>query len=360
MKIQFVIRKNQGTSYHRLVNPFSYYLIEEGDTIQMLEYQKDEPFIDADILVFNNCIDTPIAVLKSYQKKGMKIVIDIDDMWDIPVSHPSYATLKKYNHTERVLASIKLADIVICASMRIQDAVRQHNKNTVVIPNAFPYGQENYTHTNWTAGYKTRFLYAGGVSHLKDVELMSTAFDKIGTTAAVKNETRFLIAGYTAPMRKQFFSPMDMKLDNNNYNIVQGGTGEWDKMVSVFNRTQCAEVLPSRDLIDYIDFYDYADVSLVPLRDHSWNRLKSVLKLAEAATRNLPAICSRVPPYSDIEDVPGIYWVDNNNWLQNIKQCMQEPTERVDRGLALGEYARKNWELTEWNKVRKQVFNSLL
>jgi glycosyltransferase involved in cell wall biosynthesis len=216
--------------------------------------------------------------------------------------------------------------------MRIQDAVRQHNKNTVVIPNAFPYGQENYTHTNWTAGYKTRFLYAGGVSHLKDVELMSNAFDKIGTTAAVKNNARFLIAGYTPPMRKQFFSPLDMKLDNNNYNIVQRGVGEWDKMVSVFNRTQCAEVLPSRDLVDYIDFYDYADVSLVPLRDHSWNRLKSVLKLAEAA----------------------------NNWLQNIKQCIQESTERRERGLALGEYAKKNWELTEWNKVRKQVFTSLI
>lgn len=360
MKIQFVVRKNQGTSYHRLVNPFSYYIPDEGDTIQMLDYEKDEPFIEGDLLVFSNFLATPSVVLKSYKKDGMKIVVDVDDMWNIPTTHPSYKTLAKYRHTERVIESLKLADIVICPTMRLQAAVREYNKNTLVIPNAFPYGLENYTDTNWTAGTKTRFLYCGGASHYDDVALLSGKFSRVATDPQINKNARFLLAGYNKPMRKQFFSAMDMKADNNNYTIVPGVRGEWDKMAAVFNQTGCAEILPAKDLVEYIEFYDYADVSLVPLRDHSWNSWKSTLKLAEAATRNLPVICSNVAPYSDLQDVPGVMWVDNNNWLDHIRKSIKEPEYRKDMGQQLREYARKNWELTEWNKVRKQVFTSLL
>jgi hypothetical protein len=362
MKIQFIYRPKQGVSFHRLVNRFSYYPADIGDTIEMLEYGKDEGFINCDILVYSNFIDTSISELKEMKAKGMKIVVDIDDYWEVPSTNPSYFWLKKANYTQNTIEHMKLADVVLCTTLRLQDAIRKYNKNTIVIPNAFPYGQENYTDTNWVPNMEfTRFLHCAGVSHVDDVAMLSGKFQRIGTDPILNRTCRFILAGYEKAQQIQYFSQQDMKLGTNNYRVVEGKWGNWDKMASVFKKTNCSVILPAKDAIEYIEFYDHADVSIIPLMYNTFNSYKSVLKFAEAATRNIPVICSMVPPYSDELDVPGVLWVQHkDDWLKHIRQCSKDKEYCMDLGKQLGEYCREKYELTKWNEVVKQVFKSLI
>lgn len=359
MKIQFFYRKAQGTSFHRMVNPFSYYPQDENTKVEMLEHKTDEGHINCDVLVYSNFLSTSAEWLKELKKQGTKIIVDIDDIWQVSPAHPSYKMLEQNRFAQRTIENIQIADVVTCTSMRLQEQIRKYNKNTVVIPNAFPYGQENYTPDNRTTSDKTRFLYCGSVGHFRDVQLLAGKFQRIATDASIRDNSQFILAGYEKPKRIQYFSAEDQKAQNNNYRIIEGTNGQWDKMASVFNRTGCADIRPSRDLVEYIEHYDDADVSIVPLQDHNWNYGKSTLKFAEAATRNIPVMCSNVPPYSDVPETRGIIWIDKNDWIPAIKKCIKDRAYIEDMGIQLGEYCREHYELTKWNEVRKQVIDSL-
>jgi len=124
--------------------------------------------------------------------------------------------------------------------------------------------------------------------------------------------------------------------------------------------TGSSKILPTTNLVEYINYYDLTDVVLIPLVKSSWNSYKSVLKILEAATKKLPVICSAVEPYIELSDFPGIMWVNNNNWLDHIRFSIKNPTAVKDMGEQLAERVWKEYSLDSWNIVRKQVFESLV
>src|SRR4051812_21617002 len=105
MKIQFVVQLKSGLSYHRLINPMEFFPYGEGDSADMLYIIEDEHKINgsADILYFNKFIGMSAAQLKAIQKKGTKIVVDMDDSCFLPVNHPSYSMWNSRGNTEKVI-----------------------------------------------------------------------------------------------------------------------------------------------------------------------------------------------------------------------------------------------------------------
>jgi len=359
MKIQFIVQQG-GISYHRFINPMSYMQWDEGDTCEMLWIEKDEPRIDCDVLMYNKFCATSINDLKSKQAAGMKIVVDVDDYWVLPSTHPNYKAWERNMHSQRIAEHIKIADLVICTSMLIQDKVRELNKNTVVIPNAFPYGEEMYKPMP-VKHDKMSFMYMGGSTHYPDVKLMEGKFKRIGSIPYIKDNAEFILAGYERGQAKRYLTPMDQRAQNDNYSIIPVRS-EYDKMSTVFSHTGSYRVLPTTNLDEYINYYDQADVALVPLLQNEWNSMKSTLKIAEAGTKAIPAIVSRVQPYSpELDNCPGIMWVDSKkSWLDHIRWCIDNPVQVIDMGKELSEYCKENYSLQEWNKVRKQVIKSLV
>jgi glycosyltransferase involved in cell wall biosynthesis len=337
---------------------------DEGDYAEMMWQANDEHLVDCDILYYNKFMATDVSVLKEMKKinKNMKIVVDVDDSWDMPVNHPVYEIWKANNISQKVIDNIKFADLVICTTLKLQDKIREYNKNTVVIPNAFPFGHDVYRPL--PAGKpddgKTRFIYVAGSTHAPDVDLLEGKFKRLGGDPFIKSKGEFILAGYEKSETMRYHSRADMEKMNNNYTMKQV-YGPWDRMKYVFSQTNAYKIFPSTNLDEYINFYDQADVALVPLCKNDWNSYKSELKIVEAGCKQVPVICSNVEPYSLLKGRPGIMWVDTpDDWVKHIRYCIKNPEFVKDQGAALAEWVKESYDLLKWNELRKQVLKSLV
>jgi processive 1,2-diacylglycerol beta-glucosyltransferase len=359
MKLQFVVDRNSGISYHRLVNPMEFIDWAENDDVEMLFRMEDEHKIDCDILYFSKFIALDKDQLLKLKDKGTKIIVDVDDSWDLPENHNFYHVWTERKMKERVLDAIEVADIVICATMRLQEKVRPYNKNTIVIPNALPFGMDVYLPSPQEKE-KMGFIYVGGSNHVNDINLLEGKFKRIGTDPFIKNNAEFILAGYTEATITKYRTKEDYLAKNNNLVTVKI-KGDYDRMAYVFSNTNSYRIIPSTNLDDYINFYDQADVSIVPLCNTEWNSYKSELKIIEAGCKGLPVICSHVYPYKELGDYPGVMWVkDPNDWIKHIRHCIKNPAYVKEAGLQLNEKVKMDYNLYKWNQTRMQVFKSLL
>jgi len=357
MKVQFVVQGKSGIAYYRSINPMEFMQWDESDTAEMLWIGQDEHKIDADILFYSKFIGTDVEQIKLLKRKGIKIIVDVDDSWELPVDHPFYSTWQQRGNAQKIIENIKLADIVTCTTLRLQDKIRQYNKNTVVIPNAFPFGYDNYKPMP-ISHEKMSFIYAGGSYHVYDIELLRGKFKRIGGDPYIKKNAEFILAGYEPTYIEKFETRAQWEKQKPAKLQV---SGVWEKMSNVFAQTNSYRILPSAQLDTYIDFYDQADVSLIPLRETNFNSYKSELKIVEAGCKGIPVICSKVLPYSTLYGKEGIMWIEtSNDWIKHIKYCIKNPEYVKDMGAKLSEWVREDYDLIKWNKTRKELFKSLI
>lgn len=122
---------------------------------------------DADIFLFNKYTYHNLELLK---KRGVKILVDIDDYWKLSVGHYYYENWKAHEVTERCRMSMYLSDAVITTNARLAEKIRPLNANVHVVPNALPYGfgQFDMKQADWTGTVR----FVGGKSHDKDIRLI--------------------------------------------------------------------------------------------------------------------------------------------------------------------------------------------
>jgi len=357
MKLQFIVQAQSGIAYHRIINPMEFMQWDAEDSAEMLWIQEEEHKIDGDILLYSKFIATQPDQLKAFKKKGIKIVVDVDDSWDLPVNHYFYNTWKERDNAQKVIDNITLADVVTCTTMRLQDKIRQYNKNTVVIPNAFPFGHDVYKPMP-VEHEKMGFIYVAGSSHVHDVEMLRGKFKRIGSDPYIKNNAEFILAGYKATHIPRYLTK-EQQLKNEP--VIVKIPDAWERMSSVFSQTGSHKILPSTDLDNYISYYDQADVAIIPLAETDWNSYKSELKIIEAACKGIPVICSKVLPYSTLYGKDGIMWVETpDDWIKHIKYCIKNPNFVKEMGEKMSTWAREEYDLIKWNQTRKELFKSLM
>jgi glycosyltransferase involved in cell wall biosynthesis len=333
MRIITVGQRNSGVSFHRLFNPVIYLPKEYAMMTDVLT--EDELEKGYDILFINRYIAGMEVdeVIRLREKYGFKLVVDIDDYWYLDPWHILYG---KYP-TQKVREHLRAADMVICSNELLANEMYFLNKNYVVIPNALPYGEDQFTDVK-TESEKVRFVYAGSVTHEKDISILKNPMKRVAGDSMVKNNSTFILCGYSED--KQVAEP-------------------WGRMI---NDYMCGfkvdgYIRGALPVDQYMNFYNEADACLVPLVDSKFNSMKSNLKVLEAATKNAPVICSNVKPYSECKH---IIRVNNQaDWFNNIKKVIKDAIYRQEMGLANGEWCRENFNLVKVNNLRKQVFESL-
>jgi len=333
MRIITVGQRNSGVSFHRLFNPIIYLPKDYAMMTDVLTEEELEKGYD--ILFINRYISGMEVdeVVRLREKYGFKLVVDVDDYWNLDPWHILYG---RYPY-QKVIDHIKVADIAICSNNDLAVEIDKLNPNWIVIPNALPYGEDQFTDVK-TESDKVRFVYAGSITHEKDIAILKNPMKRVATDVITKNNSRFILCGYS----------QDKKLEQ-----------VWGRMI---NDYLCAfkvdgyirEALP---VDQYMNFYNEADACLIPLVDSKFNSMKSNLKVLEAATKNAAVIASNVKPYSQC---PYIIPIGNQGgWFENIKKVVKDAIYRQEMGLANGEWCRENFDLVKVNKLRTQVFNAL-
>ena len=332
MRIITVGQRNSGVSFHRLFNPLIYLPKDYAMMTDVLTEEELEKGYD--ILFINRYIAGMEVdeVVRLREKYRFKLVVDVDDYWNLDAWHILYG---KYP-TQKVIDHIKVADLVICSNNDLAVQVDELNPNWIVIPNALPYGEDQFTDVK-TESDKVRFVYAGSVTHEKDIAILKNPMKRVAGDSMVKNNSTFILCGYSED--KQVAEP-------------------WGRMI---NDYMCGfkvdgYIRGALPVDQYMNFYNEADACLVPLVDSKFNSMKSNLKVLEAATKNAPVICSNVKPYSDCKHIIRVN--NQSDWFTNIKKVVKDATYRQEMGLANGEWCRENFDLVKVNKLRKQVFES--
>jgi glycosyltransferase involved in cell wall biosynthesis len=326
-----IIKRKSGCDYHRIINPMTYLGMDVDNVIKITT---PDILKETKVLFFNRTPENPIEkVLKLKFKYGFKIVLDLDDYWELNVTHPLYKTWIEKKMGEEIIKWIPNADAVTVTTARLADKVRPFNKNVHVIPNALPFGDGQFNDERYESTF-TRFIYTGGESHIRDIDILKLPFSRLTGV----EDAKFILAGYNP----------------NNPKV-------WDKMDRVFRITKKSELREYQPLDCYMDLYKEADISIVPLESNIFTPYKSNLKVLEAGCKNIPVICSNVPPYSDEPNKDVIMYASNTReWVHWITYCYKNKQFVNEKGLELGEYVRKNYDLRKINEYRKQLFENLM
>lgn len=306
-----------GCDYHRIVMPFA------DNTIQPKE----------NVLVFNRIFSNGVEEVKRLKSRGVKIVLDLDDFYELNPEH--YLAGVFTSHTQTIKEMILLADVVIVTTEYLAYKIRPLNKNVVVIRNALPFDTQQFT-LSTDRDSDTLLIWAGGASHEADLSLVANTFDGELLT----------IAGYEVyPSSPQGSS---QRLTTN----------EWNK---VRRKQPNAQYKPAvKNLGNYMSVYDGHAVAIAPLVDNEFNKCKSNLKILEAGAKGLPIICSKVLPYYNPVDANVVTYAESKaEWHYEVVKLQRNPNYAFDRGMMLAEHVRTHYNLADANELRRQVIESL-
>lgn len=336
--------EGSGCDYHRVFLPMKHM----GVDFDFFQNKNLEHILDKiKIVMFNRTPHGMLPRLLELKKKqDFKIVVDLDDYWILHPKHNMSKTWTINKMGEKIVESLKSADQIICTTSLLADKIKSivGDKNIHVIPNALPFGEDQFNSIKQESiDGRVRFMYAGGGSHFWDLKTLTIPFQKVNNNPNLKNAS-FTLAGFNKS------TPESDK--------------EWRTIEKTFNLNFKLRNYIRRNTLhlkEYMNHYNHADVSLVPLEYNNFNRFKSNLKIIEAGCKNIPCIVSNVEPYSNEPNKDILLFAKNaNEWYEHIKYCTLNPSFAEEKGLQLGEYVRENYDLSKVNEYRKQLFESLL
>lgn len=328
MKILALTSKASGVGYHRIMMPLvnmqkEYCLITDSLSEEVLEK-------GFDIVVMNRMLTIPAELMELYKKKyGFKLVVDNDDFWELDAYHILSDRYKEKNIGEQIVNYLKIADVCTCTHDRLADEIYTYNNNVEILPNALPYGEEQFL-DNKIKSDLVRFFWSGSGTHEKDLSIVRFPFKRINFPI------RTVIAGYNEQEK-----PI------------------WDRMIDAF--TSGLKLNPTiynyEEVTNYMRAYADSDVSVIPLADTKFNAMKSNLKILETAAKKNPAIVSNVHPY---KDMPVCYVNSQKDWYYWIKELTHNEAQRIEMGQNLFNYCNKHFNLHEVNIKRLAIYNKML
>lgn len=329
MNILGLSQPNSGCGYHRVLLPLGYMEGIKGYVTNIITEDKMEGW---DVVLYNR--------ISIYQKDwnqfreimGAKVVMDLDDHWKLPPNHILY---HNYNEiSAKIENNIRHADLVTVTNEPLAEKVRPLNSRVVVLPNALPYGRNQFTDYREQCD-RVRIFWAGSITHEHDIKLLRGPVQRLTQYA---DKIKMVMAGY---------DPAQPIWHRMHSYYTAGGNLPYMKIHS----------LP---VVQYMDAYCNADIMVIPLEASDWHACKSNLKILEAAAKRLPCIVSNVLPYSLDSDAP-VLWVNNQqDWFKHIKTLINEPQTREELGNALYEWACRKYNIADVNAARLAAYRDIL
>lgn len=338
MKLISINSNHSGCDYHRIKLPISYLHqdglisgVQSGDIKDMLQ--------QADVVMFNR-IPTGISmqeVLAFRDLFGFKLIVDIDDYWQLYPGHHAEREWHAGKYAEQIIDNIRTADAVFCTGNRLKDRITAINPNVYVIPNGLPYGDLQFTAERMPSpDGKPRFIYVGGGSHQHDIALLK---GPIAGLARYNFDNEVILGGIypDVPIYQSMIRSM-----------------------SASSKLRRFSWMYPRPLDSYMDLYNAADVALAPLVANTFNSHKSNLKVLEAAAKAMPIIVSNTGPYYDDPNPLTLRASSPGEWIRWFKYCAANPAFVEDNGAAMLDYAKHYYHIRIMNDLRMEAFENVM
>lgn len=223
-----------------------------------------------DIAVIEGCVDKEGISYLYYlqQEKGLKIVVDQDDLIEIEDSNPLAFVHEQKDFLSIIKKTLEIADMVTTTTPYLAKKLEAYNNNVVVLPNymleerwEMPTKYVNY-------GGRVKIGWVGAISHANDIAMIK---DVIKEIQQKRSNVDFVFVG--DPRAKEL-------LENDNVEVMLGVP---------------FEVYPKR--LSGLNF----DIGIAPLVDTEFARCKSPIKVLEYGINKTCVVASNVEPYKEFE-----------------------------------------------------------
>lgn len=331
-KVIVLIDSVGAVEYHRLAMPFDY--IKQFSDIEVTFAVSEKEINAVDFTKYDVCVIsrylTNMSKFYEAKSKGIKIIVDIDDYWNVPKYNPAYKVYKE-KAKKSVIECLKAADMVWVTTFQLAEKVAEINGSVHILPN---YIDRQGPQWNEVADHPFTIGYVGGFTHLEDLKLLR---EQIGIICK-KYDARFLFCGY------KHLDPLYLQMER----VIHGER----------HRPDWFWVAEATNFVNYGKYYAHMDIAIAPLTKTNFNRHKSELKIVEAAAYKLPIAVSKVEPYTNHLDNEGVTFVENNDWITALSQLI-ESKQLKEKGLKNFEYCEKNHNLEIINQRRINLIKLL-
>ena len=336
-------------------------------------------------------MDRSVELVKYLNTTDIITICDIDDFWSPTKDHPLHDLIVQNKVNEKIIANIKVAKYVTTTTELFADEIKKHNKNVIILPNAIDPNESQFKEVTPESD-RIRIGWLGGSSHLQDLKLLN---DMVPGLSQYKDKTQFVLCGFdtrgfmteinqqTGEQKQRPIKPHETvwaeyeKIFTDNYKIV---SDNYKNYLMKFNQSTYENELDesyirvwTKPVTSYAKNYSKFDISLAPIKQHIFNKVKSQLKVIEAGFYKKALIASNYGPYTidlthclkngNFVDGNALLVDDQRNhsdWSKYIKKLIQNPNMVKDMGEKLYEHVSQRYDLAIVTKTRAEFYKSVL
>lgn len=331
--------------------------------------------------------DKAVEIITHLNSMGIKTILDIDDYWMPGKEHPIYDMIRVNKIHEKIINNIKISNYITTTTSLFADEIKKFNKNVFVFPNAIDPNEPQFKEPTLPSD-KIRVGWLGGSSHLHDLQLLNNiswkadnlqyvlcGFDTRGTITEINERT--------GEKKQRPIEPHETvwveyeKIMTDNYSII---TKEYKDFLMKFKDEEYPNVYSqeyvrvwTQPVTSYAKNYSKFDISLAPIKNTMFNRMKSQLKVIEAGFYKKALIASEIGPYTiDLKhSLENGKFVDGNallvnenrnhgDWKKWIKKLVDNPNMIKDLGERLYETVEKRYHLSKVTDDRAEFYKSII
>ena len=333
---------------------------------------------------------------------GVTLMMDIDDFWEPPTTHPLYQIVKQEKLGEKIIKTMQLSDYITTTTDIFAKEISKYNKNVIIMPNAL-----NMDDKMWKSEVmqnetdRCRISWIGGSSHFNDLKLLEPSMAALYRNKELENKFQIIMCGFDIRGSITEIKPDGSRstrailphetiwlkfeeIFTNKYSDVKKDE-EYFKWLNKIKKEEYSGqysksyirrwTLP---LTQYGKHYDYCDVCLAPIdsideyrtdkgqlikRINKFNEVKSELKIIEAGMKKKCLIAQDFGIYSQLLEngKTGILIKDNKDgWYKAMKKVILDPAYRQELANNLHEYVKDKYELKIVTANRAIIYKDIL
>jgi glycosyltransferase involved in cell wall biosynthesis len=328
-------------------------------------------------------------LIQKLNEIGVITVCDIDDYWMPGKEHPIHEIIRVNKINEKIMANLKVSKYVTTTTTIFADEIKKLNKNVVIFPNAINPNESQFKEPTLGSD-RLRIGWLGGSSHLHDLQLLD-----LGRLVPHKDKLQFVLCGFdtrgtvteinqqTGEQKKRNILPHETvwaqyeKIFTQNLTTV---SEDYKKFLLGYTQESYPNEINepylrvwTKPVTSYAKNYSKFDVSLAPIKNHLFNRVKSQLKVIEAGFYKKAVIASDIGPYTiDLKHcLDNGNFVDGNamlvdekrnhsDWSKYIEKLLKNPNMAKDMGERLYETVKDKYDLNNVTKDRAEFYKSII
>jgi len=402
-KVLVVPSDRTGVSYYRSTIPhikLEEYFPEEFhiDIDYEPELNNDNFLKQYDIIHYHRTLgdyDNLSNLLDRCDELGIVTIMDLDDHWSPGPDHPAYQIIKQNELDKKISNNLKISRNITTTTSVFADEIKKLNKNVFVIPNAINTDEKQYQ-SNPEKSERIRIGWLGGSSHIKDIQILKGLMGSLKSEGLL-DKIQFVLCGYdlrgmmtmidqkTGEQKQRPIKPKESvwyqyeKIFTDDYKIV---SKEYKDFLLSFENKEYEGIenepyrrVWTKPITSYASNYNLFDISLAPLKESMFNKVKSQLKVIEAGFHKKAIIAQDFGAYQiDIKNVYKkggeidetgngflIPTVKNHKfWFKHLKTLINNPELITKMGENLYNTVNGVYDMKSACTERKNLYKKLI